>query len=105
MKNPITLSNIVSSEIWDEPTKSLFFERLKRVRDSYNKSKSCVDKALNIIIVDDKFKIKEALDLVDYAINHFNDDEFALSYAYQAKGTILEKYAHKYLDAFEYYKK
>src|SRR5882724_1492712 len=101
----MTLSDIVVSDVWDNATKKLFFEKLKKARDSYNKSKNCVDKALNIASPDDKHKLTEAINLVDYAIDNFSDDEFALARAYQVKGELLERYAHKYSDAFNYYTK
>jgi tetratricopeptide (TPR) repeat protein len=94
-----------ASNLWSDTTEKTFFEKLKQSHGSYNKTKKCISKAFEIVTENDNARISEAISLVEYAIKNFQDDEAALAYAYKANAEILEFYAHRYYESFEYYEK
>ncbi|WP_321430285.1 hypothetical protein [uncultured Methanolobus sp.] len=94
------LSEIVLSNEWDENIKQEFFVRLRRSPLDYHKMKNCVDKSYNIASTGDSYKVSEAIKLLDYAMENY-DDNYGMAYSLQINGHILERYSHDFLAAYE----
>ncbi len=99
------LSEIVDSDEWNDEIKEIFFKKLKRSPSDFHKSQNCLVKAYNIAKTEDKEKVKEAINLVDYVIKNFSDETHSLQRAYSLKGNILEYYLRDFKGAFECYNK
>jgi len=97
------LKELVDSTVWNEDVEKMFFQKLKRSTDDYNRAQNILVKARNILQGKGKNKIKDALYLCDHIIHEFPEEKFNIARAIALKGEIYEDHLYDHHRAYGQY--